>query len=59
MPTFQGLPPGLVLNRSTGAITGTIPATATLGTYEFTVEAKDSAGNIKCSVYQIIVREPS
>lgn len=59
MPTFQGLPPGLVLNRSTGAITGTIPADATHGTYQFTVETVDVAGNIACQAYEIVVREPS
>ena len=36
----SGLPPGLTLNSSTGAITGT---TATVGTYSFTAQVTDSS----------------
>ncbi|MGO9540968.1 MAG: choice-of-anchor tandem repeat GloVer-containing protein [Terriglobales bacterium] len=46
------LPPGLTLNTSTGAITGT-PATA--GTYNFTSEVVDSQGNTATSSCSIVV----
>src|SRR5208282_1482978 len=46
------LPPGLTLNTSTGAITGT-PTTA--GTYNFTAQVVDSQGNTATSSCSIVV----
>ena len=46
------LPPGLTLNPSTGAITGT-PTTA--GTYNFTAQVVDSQGNTGTSSCSIVV----
>jgi YVTN family beta-propeller protein/uncharacterized repeat protein (TIGR03803 family) len=50
--TSGSLPPGLTLNTSTGAITGT-PTTA--GTYNFTAQVVDSQGNTATSSCSIVV----
>ncbi len=50
--TSGSLPPGLTLNTSTGAITGT-PTTA--GTYNFTAQVVDSLGNTATSSCSIVV----
>ncbi len=50
------LPPGLTLNSSTGAITGT-PTTA--GTYNFTAQVVDSQGNTATSSCSIVVSSPT
>src|SRR5208337_2409742 len=50
--TSGSLPPGLTLNTSTGAITGT-PTTA--GTYNFTAQAVDSKGNTASASCSIVV----
>jgi len=50
--TSGSLPPGLTLNTSTGAITGT-PTTA--GTYNFTAQIVDSQGNTATSSCSIVV----
>jgi YVTN family beta-propeller protein len=50
------LPPGLSLNSSTGAITGT-PTTA--GTYNFTAQVVDSHGNTATSSCSIVVSLPT
>ncbi len=50
--TVGALPPGLSLNSSTGAITGT-PTTA--GTYNFTAQVVDSLGNTATSSCSIVV----
>lgn len=52
MPT--GLPPGIALNPSTGAFTGS-PTTA--GTYTFTVQARDSLGNIARLAESVTIQE--
>ena len=49
------LPPGLSLNTSTGAITGT-PTTA--GTYNFTAQVVDSQGNTATANCSIVVASP-
>jgi len=49
------LPPGLGLNASSGALTGT-PTTA--GTFSFTVLAQASNGQTGSRAYQMIVAEP-
>ena len=49
------LPPGLTLNTSTGAITGT-PTTA--GTYSFTAQVVDSQGNTASASCSIVVTTP-
>jgi len=56
-PTFSvisgSLPPGISLNTSTGAITGTA---TTLGTYNFTVQAANGGGSITAALsIQVIV----
>ena len=53
--TSGSLPPGLTLNASTGAITGT-PTTA--GTYNFTAQVADSQGNTATSSCSIAVSRP-
>ena len=50
--TIGALPPGLLLNSSTGAITGT-PTTA--GTYNFTAQVMDSKGNTASASCSIVV----
>jgi uncharacterized repeat protein (TIGR03803 family)/YVTN family beta-propeller protein len=50
------LPPGLTLNTSTGAITGT-PTTA--GTYSLTAKVVDSQGNTATSSCSIVVSSPT
>jgi len=37
------MPPGLTINGTTGAITGTVTSTATVGAYTFTVQAQDNS----------------
>ncbi|MGA9931351.1 MAG: choice-of-anchor tandem repeat GloVer-containing protein, partial [Terriglobales bacterium] len=54
--TSGSLPPGLTLNSSTGAITGT-PTTA--GTYNFTAQVVDSQGNTATSSCSIVVSSPT
>jgi hypothetical protein len=56
-PTYSvisgSLPPGISLNSSTGAITGTA---TTLGTYNFTVQATNGGGSITAALsIQVIV----
>ncbi len=46
------LPPGLLLNSSTGAITGT---PTTVGTYNFTAQVVDSQGNTATASCSIVV----
>jgi YVTN family beta-propeller protein/uncharacterized repeat protein (TIGR03803 family) len=53
--TIGALPPGLLLNSSTGAITGT-PTTA--GTYNFTAQVTDSKGNTAIASCSIVVSPP-
>jgi hypothetical protein len=50
------LPPGLVLNQNTGAITGTPTA---IGTFPFVLEVTDSNGNVTTRYCSITVTEPS
>jgi len=50
------LPPGLSLNSSTGAVSGT-PTTA--GTYNFTAQVVDSQGNTATSSCSIVVSSPA
>jgi len=50
------LPPGLSLNGSTGAITGT---PTTQGTYGFTAQVVDSLGNTATSSCSIVVSSPT
>jgi YVTN family beta-propeller protein len=50
------LPPGLSLNTSTGAITGT---PTTTGTYNFTAQVEDSQGNTATSNCSIVVSSPA
>jgi len=56
-PTFSiitgSLPPGLSLNRTTAAITGT---PTTLGTYPFTVRGSNLAGDLDRSIRIVVVR---
>jgi YVTN family beta-propeller protein/uncharacterized repeat protein (TIGR03803 family) len=54
--TSGSLPPGLTLNTSTGAITGT-PTTA--GTYNFTAQVVDSQGTTAISSCSIVVSSPT
>jgi YVTN family beta-propeller protein/uncharacterized repeat protein (TIGR03803 family) len=54
--TSGALPPGLLLNSSTGAITGT-PMTA--GTYSFTAQVVDSKGNTAIASCGIVVTSAS
>ncbi len=53
--TNGSLPPGLTLNNSTGAVTGT-PTTS--GTYNFTAQVRDSQGNTATSSCSIVVSSP-
>ena len=53
--TSGSLPPGLTLNSSTGAITGT-PTTA--GTYTFTSKVVDSLGSYDTAICTLIVLSP-
>ncbi len=50
--TGGALPPGLTLNTSTGAITGT---PTTVGTYNFTAQVVDSKGNTATASCSIVV----
>ncbi len=50
--TAGQLPPGLVLNAGTGSITGTPTG---VGTFDVTVSAADSAGNIGADALQIVI----
>ncbi|WP_354687682.1 putative Ig domain-containing protein [Cupriavidus necator] len=50
------LPPGLTLNGSTGAITGT---TAAGGTYNFTIQASDSGGFSGSRAYTVTIGAPT
>jgi hypothetical protein len=56
-PTFSiitgSLPPGLSLNRTTAAITGT---PTTLGTYPFTVRGSNLAGDLDRSIRIVVVK---
>ncbi len=55
LPTGNTLPAGLLLNTSTGAITGT-PTAA--GPNSFTVQVADSSGQIKTQLYSLAVNTP-
>lgn len=50
------LPPGLTLNGSTGAITGT---TAAGGTYSFTIQASDNSGFTGSRAYSVTIGAPT
>lgn len=52
------LPPGLTVNTSTAAITGTAVAVGSDTTSSFTVRATDNAGNTTDRVFNITVRAP-
>ncbi len=54
--TVGALPPGLSLNSSTGAITGTL---TTAGTFNFTAQVVDSKGNSATASCSIVVSPPA
>ncbi len=49
------LPKGMILNVSTGALTGPLDADATIGETRFTIRATDTAGNSGTASYSITV----
>lgn len=49
------LPKGMILNVSTGALTGPLDADATIGEHRFTIRATDTAGNSGTASYSITV----
>ncbi|WP_378944150.1 putative Ig domain-containing protein [Mesorhizobium sp. ANAO-SY3R2] len=51
------LPDGMVLNVSTGALSGPLAANATLGSYHFTISAIDSTGATGSASYTLEVLE--
>ncbi|OCP15639.1 putative Ig domain-containing protein [Ensifer sp. LC163] len=50
------LPKGMILNVSTGALTGPLDADATIGEHSFTITATDTAGNSGTASYSITVK---
>lgn len=50
------LPKGVVLNISTGELTGPLATDATVGDHSFTVEASDSVGNVATAAYTLSVK---
>ncbi len=52
------LPGGLSLNTSTGAITGNVTAVASNTTYNFTIEARDTASNATERDFSFVVAAP-
>ena len=58
--TSGSLPPGLSLNSTTGAITGTAPSVGASGTtYNFTVEASDDGNNTTSRAFTLFVASGS
>lgn len=52
------LPPGISINSSTAALSGTANAVGSDTTYSFTVRATDNAGNTTDRAFSILVRAP-
>ncbi|MGO4623001.1 putative Ig domain-containing protein [Ensifer sp. 2TAB8] len=50
------LPKGMILNVSTGELSGPLDADVDVGTYSFTVAARDATGNIGEASYRLAVK---